>query len=132
MSDLANLGLLHFAKGKEGSRELLLGKAEEEVGLILGVICRARENPASACLVVMVASVVASGDAVGADLTSGEEELVELEVVVAEGAGDGRASMEVLVDEGADDVGLEAVLLVDDVIGDAELLGYGASIVDVV
>ena len=60
------------------------------------------------------------------------EELVELEVVVAEGAGDGGAAGEVLGDEGADDLGLEAVLLVDEVVGDAEVLGDAAGVVDVV
>ncbi len=53
-------------------------------------------------------------------------------MVVAEGAGDGGASGEVLGDEGLDDLGLEAVLLVDDVVGDVELLGYVAGVVDVV
>ena len=80
----------------------------------------------------MVAGVVAGGDAVGADLAGGDEELVELEVVVAEGAGDGGAAGEVLGDEGLDDFGFEAVLLVDDVVGDVELLGYVACVVDVV
>ena len=75
---------------------------------------------------------MAGGDAVGADLAGGDEELVELEVVVAEGAGDGGASGEVLGDEGLDDFGFEAVLLVDDVVGDVELLGYVACVVDVV
>ena len=80
----------------------------------------------------MVARVVAGGDAVGADLAGGDEELVELEVVVAEGAGDGGSAGEVLVDEGLDDFGLEALLLVDDVVGDVELLGDVAGVVDVV
>ncbi len=53
-------------------------------------------------------------------------------MVVAEGAGDGRAAGEVLGDEGLDDVGLEALLLVDEVVRDAELLGDAAGVVDVV
>jgi hypothetical protein len=53
-------------------------------------------------------------------------------MVVAEGAGDGGSSSEVLVDEGADYLGLEAVLLVDEVVGDVELLGYAACVVDIV
>ena len=60
------------------------------------------------------------------------EELVELEVVVAEGAGNGRAAGEVLGDEGADDLVFEAVLGVDEVVGDAEVLGDAAGVVDVV
>ncbi len=92
----------------------------------------ALEDPAVALGVVLVAGVVAGGDAVGADLAGGDEQLVELQVVVAERAGDGRASGEILVDEGADDVALEAVLLVDDVVGDAEVLGDAAGVVDVI
>ena len=125
-------GLFISPSGKRVRRELLLREAEEEVGLVLGLVGGAGEDPAAAGLVVMVAGVVAGGDAVGADLAGGGEELVELEVVVAEGAGDGRAAGEVLVDEGADDLGLEAGLLVDEVVGDVELLGYAAGVVDVV
>ena len=92
---------------------------------------RERIQRAASCVEV-IAGVVAGGDAVGADLAGGDEELVELEVVVAEGAGDGGAAGEVLGDEGLDDFGFEAVLLVDDVVGDVELLGYVACVVDVV
>jgi len=74
----------------------------------------------------VVAGVVAGGDAVGADALGGEEESVELEVVVAEGAGDGSAAGEVLGDEGADDFGFKTVLGVDEVVGDAEVLGDAA------
>jgi hypothetical protein len=81
-------------------RELVLGEAEEEVGLVLGLVGGAGEDPAAARLVEVVARVVAGGDAVGADLAGGDEELVELEVVVAEGAGDGGAAGEVLGYEG--------------------------------
>ena len=129
---LADGGLVQLAEREEGARELLLREAEEEVGLVLGRVGGARENPAAARCVEVVAGVVAGGDAVGADLAGGGEELVELEVVVAEGAGDGRAAGEVLVDEGADDLGLEALLLVDDVVGDVEVLGDAAGVVDVV
>src|SRR5581483_5848673 len=76
--------------------------------------------------------VVAGGDLVGADGARGGEELIELEVVVAEGAGDGCAAGEVLGDEGADDLGLEAVLCVDEIVGDAEVLGDAAGVVDIV
>ncbi len=72
------------------------------------------------------------GDTVGSDLARGGEELVELEVVVAEGAGDGGSACEVLGDEGAHDLGLEAGLLVDEVVGDVELLGYAAGVVDII
>ena len=68
----------------------------------------------------------------GADAARGLEELVELEVVVAERAGDRRAAGEILVDEGADHILLEALLLVDDVVGNAEVLGDAAGVVDII
>ena len=125
-------GLLHLAEREEGVGELVLGQAEEEVGLVLGAVGGAAEDPAVADGIEVVAGVVAGGDLGGADLAGGEEELVELEVVVAEGAGDGGAAGEVLGDEGADDVGLEAGFLVDEVVGDVERAGDLAGVVDVV
>ncbi len=58
--------------------------------------------------------------------------LVELEVVVAERAGNRRAPGEILADKGAHHVLLEALLLVDDVVRNAEVLGHAARVVDVV
>ena len=69
--------------------------------MVLGAVGGAAEDPAVADGVEVVAGVVAGGDLGGADLAGGEEELVEFEVVVAEGAGDGGAAGEVLGDKGA-------------------------------
>ena len=82
--------------------------------------------------VVLVDGVVPGGDAAGADGARGLEQLVELEVVVAERARDRRASGEVLADEGPHNVLLEALFLVDDVVGDAEVLGDASCVVDIV
>jgi hypothetical protein len=92
----------------------------------------ALENPAAARRVVLVDGVVAGGDALGADGAGGLEQSIELEVVVAERAGNGRAAVQILVDKGADDILLEALLLVDDVIGNSEVLGDAAGVVDVI
>jgi len=91
--------------------ELLLRQAKEKVGLILGQIGGALENPAAACGVVLVDRIVAGGDAISADGARGLEQLVELEVVVAERTGNGRAPGEVLGDKGADNILLKALLL---------------------
>ena len=128
----ADVWLFHGAEGEEGAGELVLSEAEEEVGLVLGQVGGALEDPAGACGVVLVDGVVAGGDAVRADGAGGEQELVKLEVVVAEGTGDGGAAVEVLVNEGADYVLLETLLLVDDVVGDAEMLGDATGVVDIV
>ncbi len=107
-------------------------RPNEKVGLVLGAVGGAGEHPAVAGLIEVVAGVVAGGDALGADLAGGEQKLVELEVIVAERTGDGRSAGEVVGDEGADDLVLEAVLGVDEVVGDVEVLGDAAGVVDVV
>ncbi len=100
--DVADLRLGEVTEGEEGVGELVLSEAEEEPGLVFGAVGGAGEDPAAADGVVVVAGVVAGGDVGCADLAGGDEELVELEVVIAEGARDGGASVEVVVDEGAD------------------------------
>ena len=82
--------------------------------------------------VVADAGVVAGGDAVGADLAGGGEELIELHVIVAEGARNRSAAFEVIVDERADYGVFEFALEVHDVERDAEMFGYAAGVVDVV
>src|SRR5271170_6833109 len=67
--NLADARLGVAAERKESARELLLGEAEEEIGLVLAGVGGALEDPAAALGVVLVAGVVAGGDAVGADLT---------------------------------------------------------------
>lgn len=109
-----------------------MSEAEEEVGLVLGAVGGAGEDPAVAGLVEMVASVVAGGDALGADLAGGEEELIELEMVVAEGARDGGAAGEVFADEGANDFFFEACLSIHQIVGNSQVLGYMTRVVDVV
>ena len=60
------------------------------------------------------------------------EKLIELDEVVAERAGDGRAAGEIFADERLDHLILEALLEVDDVIRDAQELRDVAGVVDVV
>ena len=75
---------------------------------------------------------MAGGDAIGADLPRGDEELIELHVIVAMRARNRRAAFEVVVDERPNDGELELALEIDDVIGNAEMLGDAARVVDVV
>src|SRR5438270_6808992 len=53
-------------------------------------------------------------------------------MIVAEAARDGRASGKIIGDEGADDVAFEALFVIDDVIGNADVLGDAACVVDIV
>jgi hypothetical protein len=59
-------------------------------------------------------------------------ELVKLQVVVAERAGNRGAAGEILRDKGPDDGFFETLLLVHDVVGDAEVLGHAARVIDVI
>jgi len=127
-----HLGLGHAAQREERVRKLLLGEAEEKVGLVLGEVCRALEDPAPARGVVLVHGVVAGGDAAGADGARSLKQLVELEVVIAERARDGRTPSQVFADEGTYDVLFEALFLVDDVVGDAEVISHAAGVVYII
>ena len=112
--------------------ELLLRQAEEKIGLVLGFVHGAEKFVSAGLDVVAHAGVVAGGDAFCADLARGDEELIELHVIVAQGARDGRAAFEIIRDEGADHVALEFALEVHDVERDAEMFGYAAGVVDIV
>ena len=72
------------------------------------------------------------GQQVRADLASHDQQLIKLEVVVAQAARDGRASGEVVLHEGSHDLALEALLVVDDVVRNADELGNGPGVVHVV
>src|SRR5579885_859638 len=78
------------------------------------------------------ACVVPGGDAFGAHTRRHIEKLIELHEVIAQSAGDRRAPVQILVNEGAHHLGLEALLEIDDIVRNAEVLGYEASIVDIV
>ena len=62
----------------------------------------------------------------------GLQQLVELEMVVAERAGNRRAPGQILIDKGPHHILLEALLLVDDVIGNAQVLGHAARVVHII
>ena len=73
-----------------------------------------------------------SGDARGADLARGCDEIVKLDVIVAERARNGSTAGEIIGDERADDGLLEGLLEIDDVERDAEVAGDAAGVMHVV
>ena len=113
-------------------RKLLLRQAEEEVSLILARIRGPLQEPASAGLVVLIARVVAGRDQLRADLPRGQQQLIELEMVVAQAAGNRRAPGQVLGDERLHHLALEALLVVDQVIRNAQPLGHAPRVIDIV
>ena len=60
------------------------------------------------------------------------QQLVELQVVVAERAGNRRAPGQVLGDKRPHHIALEPLLLVDHVVGNAQVLGHAARVVHIV
>src|SRR5580700_3150471 len=70
---LTHLELGHFTQREKRAAKLLLSKAEEEIGLILAAIGGTFEQPASANVVILHASVVAGGHALPANLPSHDE-----------------------------------------------------------
>src|SRR5450755_2780801 len=82
--EFAHLGLGHVTERKDCPTELLLRQAEEKISLILTVVGGALEQPTVTSLVKSHASIVSSGDALGSDLLGDDEQLIKLQVVVAQ------------------------------------------------
>src|SRR5271167_2029441 len=83
-------------------------------------------------MVVSHAGVVAGSYAFRADLAGDYQELIELQVIVAEAARDGRTPGKIFRDERANDLALEALLVIHHVIRNADVLGDAAGIVNIV
>ena len=83
-------------------------------------------------LVELIARVVTRRQPLSADLARGNQQLVELQMVVAQAARDRRAPGEILLHERPHYVVLEAIFLVDDIIRDAERLGDAPRVVHIV
>ena len=75
---------------------------------------------------------MAGGNAIGANLLRDYEELIELQMIVAEAAWDRRSSRKILGNERAHHVLLEAFFVIHHVIGNADVLGDASGIVDIV
>ncbi len=121
-----------LSQRKQRVRQLRLRQAEEEVGLVLGEIRRPLQNPALARGVILVDRVVSGGNRIRADGSRRLQQLVELQMVVAERAGNRRAPGEVLRHKRPHHILLEALLLVHHVVGNAEVLGHAPRVVHVV
>src|ERR1700676_2059394 len=83
-------------------------------------------------IVVGNSRIVAGGYNFGTDTGRHVEKLIELDEVVAERAGDGRAPGEILVNEWFNHLLFETLLEVDDVVRDPKMLSDIACVVDVV
>lgn len=128
----ANLRLRHPPERKQRPRQLRLRQAEQEIGLVLGLIDRAAQFEPPGGPVLLNAGVMPGRDLLRPNALCHREKLIELHEVVAECARDGRSTGQILVDERLDYLLLEPLLEVDHVIGNAQMLGHPAGIVHVV
>src|ERR1700722_6042754 len=128
---IANLWLGPFPERKEGTTELILGQTKQEIGLVLGGIRRTLEQPAATVLIKLNPRVMPRRQRVRADLLRDDQELIKLQVVVAETARDGGASGQILFDERLHHITLEAVFVINHVVRDAKSLRHSASIVNI-
>src|SRR5262249_45786227 len=119
--DFANFRLRQFAQREYGLRQLVLIEAEQEVGLILFPILSSQQEPAAQCLVELHARVMAGSHAIGSDPRGVFDEVMKLDVVVAQNARTRRFAPEIRVDERRDDGLFEILLEIKDVIRNAQL-----------
>jgi hypothetical protein len=75
---------------------------------------------------------VAGGDAIRANLTRGDQQRIELQVVVAECAGNRRTPSQILAHERLHHLVLEPLLLVHEVVGNPQVLRDTPCVVDIV
>ena len=117
------------AEGEQAGVELGLGGGEQEPALVAAVVDGAVEFGAVGAVDSL--DVVAGGEAVGAEVGREFHQVGEFDRLVAGDAGDRGFAGCVAVGEGLDDGFAEALLGVDDVVGDAEVVGDAAGVVDV-
>jgi hypothetical protein len=104
----------------------------QNIGLILGLVDTA-EKPPDRDLDGrgLHPGVVPGGDRIEAQLGGPRQEAVELEMAIAGHTGVGGAPGGVIGDVGVDDLAVELATEVEDVVGDPELFGDPAGVVDV-
>src|SRR6266567_1300286 len=130
--EFADFGLRHFTERKDRAAELLLGQTEQKIGLVLARIGRTLQEPAASGFVEGDASVVSCGNPRSSNLLGYNEQLIKLQVVITEAAGDRCAPGNIFLDERTNHVALETLLVIDHVIRDADLLRHAAGIVDII
>src|SRR5438034_1480752 len=94
---LAHFGLRHTAKRKQRAAELLLRQAKKEIRLVLRAIGWALQQPSPARLIKLHTRIVSCRDCIGPNLLRHREQLIELQMIVAETARNRRASREILL-----------------------------------
>ena len=82
--------------------------------------------------IVEDSGVVPCGDALGADAPGGADQLIKLDLRVAETARDGGFPGQVAFDEGADDLLLEALLEIDYVVRNTQKFRHPPRVINII
>ena len=129
-SAIARTSLLGMPpSGKRKIVELVGGGAVEEIALVApGVGAAVKLDPAA---VDDPPHVMAGRQAVGAEVAGEGDEVGELHALVAQAARHRRAAARIFVGEAVDDAAAEAAFIVEHVMGDAQPVGDGAGVVNV-
>src|SRR3546814_20043072 len=88
------------AKREHGGRELRLPQLVQEIALVLALVARPQQAPVP--VVPVDPCVVAGGDAFGAQVARGVEEMLELALAIAQNVRVGRAPGRVLGQDGGE------------------------------
>ncbi len=126
----AGLRLVDVAEREAQQVELLLRRGIEEIALVAAGIGRAEQTPA-AIGEFAADDIMAGRQRIGAELAGEPEQVLELHRAVALDAGDRRLAGEIALGEALDHGVAEAVLVIEHVMGNADLLGDAARIMDV-
>src|SRR5258707_1065947 len=129
--EFAHLRLIHLAQRKARAAELLLRETKKKICLVLGGIGGAAQQPAIALGIKLAARVVSRSKEVGANLPRGDQQLIELQVIVAKAARNRRASGEILLHERPHYVLLKTFFMIYDVVRNAQVFGDAASVVNI-
>src|ERR1700733_6394000 len=102
------------------------------MGLVRTAIGRTLEQPAAAGIVILDPGVVTGGNTISTNLASHDVELIKLQVIVTEAAGNGSAAREILSHERTYDIVFEALFMIDHIVRNADVRGDAAGVIDVV
>src|SRR5215467_6855046 len=132
MRDFAYFVFREPSQGKLTTGKLLLRKAPQKIGLVLGGIEGTQKLIAPSGGFEANARVVAGGEAIGADLAGHAKQRFKLHIGIAVGTGDRRPAAQVVVDKRPHHVLLKLLLEVDDIVSKIEMLRDALGVVNVV
>ena len=125
----ANLALGQVAEREAQEIELLAGRAVEEIALVarrVGALVQLDRPPFDDAPHIM-----AGRQAIGAELAREGDQVGELHALVAQRAGHGRPPARIFVGEAVDHAVAEAAFVIEHIMGDAEPVGDGLGVVNV-